>query len=281
MTRHPYHSQQIAFLTQHGKQTLLQAPLQQALGCQLLHTDAYDTDQLGTFTRDIARAGTQIDAARKKAQIGMQLLNTSIGIASEGAFGPDPYFGMSPWNTELLIWIDQQRGIEIMGWAQGAAQSDQASIRTQDELAQFCLEAGFPQHGLTLRPDNEHHPQIRKGIHDQQALQAAFAECLAESANGVAWVENDLRAHCNPTRQQMIRLAGEDLLRKLLSLCPHCASPGYWISSQRSGLPCRDCHAPTRLPLAEIWLCPACKLNDEKPQARTFADPAQCDVCNP
>jgi hypothetical protein len=47
-----YKTLEVAFLTQHGKQTLRRAPLEAALGCRLVHTNSYDTDLLGTFTRD-------------------------------------------------------------------------------------------------------------------------------------------------------------------------------------------------------------------------------------
>ena len=63
--QHFYQGCQVAFLTQHGKQDLVRAQLEDALCCQLVHTDAYDTDQLGTFTRELSRAGSQLDAAQK------------------------------------------------------------------------------------------------------------------------------------------------------------------------------------------------------------------------
>lgn len=91
-----YQGRQVAFLTQHGKQNLIRTPLEGALGCQLVHTDGYDTDQLGTFTRDVARPGSQLAAARRKANIGMELTGAHVGIASEGAFGPDPFAGLIP-----------------------------------------------------------------------------------------------------------------------------------------------------------------------------------------
>jgi hypothetical protein len=54
---HPpnYQGQRVAFLTLHGKQELLRPLLQDALGCQLIHTDSFDTDQLGSFTREVPR----------------------------------------------------------------------------------------------------------------------------------------------------------------------------------------------------------------------------------
>ena len=66
-----YSGRQVVLLTKHGKQDLIKDAIESDLGCSLLHTDAYDTDQLGTFTREIDRAGSQLEAARRKAKIGM------------------------------------------------------------------------------------------------------------------------------------------------------------------------------------------------------------------
>ena len=62
---HAYKNHKVAFLTQHGKQMLLREPLETALGCELVHTDGYDTDLLGTFTRDQIRPSSQIEAEKK------------------------------------------------------------------------------------------------------------------------------------------------------------------------------------------------------------------------
>ena len=68
----------------------------------------YDTDQLGTFTRDIPRPGSQLEAARRKARMGMSLSGLPVGLASEGSFAPDPFTGMFTWNVEMLVLIDDR-----------------------------------------------------------------------------------------------------------------------------------------------------------------------------
>ncbi len=220
------------------------APLEAALGCQLVHTDGYDTDQLGTFTREVDRTGSQMDAARKKAKIGMALTAARVEMGSEGAFVPDPFAGFMPWNTEVLLWVDQDSGIEVTGVAQGPAQSLHRAVKTLGELASFAVEASFPGHHLALRPGREDHPDILKGIHDEQSLVKAFNLAMAKLESSVVFVENDLRAFCNPTRQAVIRKAADDLIRKLLSVCPACSTPGYWITKQISVLPCQLCAQP-------------------------------------
>jgi hypothetical protein len=114
-----YSGQRIAFLTQHGKEALLGPLFSEKLACTLVRATGFDTDQLGTFTRDVPRPGTQLAAARFKANKGMELTGLSIGIGSEGAFGADPVGGIMPWNTEVIVWVDATLGIEILGIAQG------------------------------------------------------------------------------------------------------------------------------------------------------------------
>lgn len=76
---YPYAGRRIALLTQHGKEGAIASALDPALGCRVERVDGYDTDQLGTFTRDIPRAGIQIEAARKKVRIGMELSGLPAG----------------------------------------------------------------------------------------------------------------------------------------------------------------------------------------------------------
>ena len=277
-----YQNQGVAFLTQHGKEDLVRQPLQDRLGCRLMHTQAYDTDRLGTFTGEIARHGSQLDTAREKAKIGMALTQTRIGLASEGAFGADPFGGWMPWNTELLLWVDEERQLEIKGIAQGPAQSLSRWIETTDQLDKLASEAQFPLHHLNLRPAHEDSQYMVKGLRDKASLLQAFEQAKQASSNGLVLVENDLRAFGNPTRQGVIRNALQDLLRQLTSRCPQCASPGYWITQRIPGLPCKACAHPTQLPIAQRWRCPACHHEaEESLLTRQGADPSLCDVCNP
>ena len=275
-------TRRVAFLTQHGKQDLVRSPLESALGCELVHTDAYDTDQLGTYTREIARPGSQFDAARRKAQIGMALTGAPIGLASEGAFGSDPFGGFMPWNTELLLWVDSARNLEVTGFAHGPAQSLHRTITSLDELMRFAEDAKFPEHHLVMRPDHEDHLDIVKNIHDEQTLREVFARLQTQSTSGMVFIENDLRAFCNPTRQDIIRKACDDLIRKLQSLCPQCHTPGFWVQKRIAGLPCRACGQKTRLPIGEVWQCGHCHHEEQREvQSERWADPSRCDFCNP
>jgi hypothetical protein len=276
-----YAAKRVAFLTQHGKESLIAPLLEPALGCEILRAEGYDTDMLGTFSGDIKRVDSQLKTAKRKARIGMRLTGLTIGLGSEGAFVPDPYGGLMPWNIEVLSWLDDVHGLEIVGMAQGPARSMQRSIRNETELEAFAKEAGFPEHHLLLRPQNETDLRMQKGLSTWADLNQAFAQCLRASENACVFAENDLRAFCNPTRQWMIRRAAEDLLKKIQSACPVCHMPGFCKISHTPGLPCGVCRCPTKLAKAFQWQCAACAFTQEVPATESHADASRCDVCNP
>lgn len=271
-----------ALLTQHGKEQVIGPVLEAALGCRVQRVSGYDTDQLGTFTREIPRAGTQIEAARRKARIGMTLSDLPLGLASEGSFGPDPMMGMFPWNVEYLVWIDDVHALEVVGRAQGKACF--AHLLTGDwaEAESFARHWSFPEHHLIVRPNHGDDPRIRKGIAQWADLESAFRRALCEAESGKTFLETDVRAHANPTRQNTIRAAAEDLAVRLNSACPACGAPGFWLVDRVPGLPCSDCGAPTRETQADILGCVKCPRRITRPRTdRSEADPGRCGYCNP
>ena len=277
-----YAGERVALLTQHGKERVIAPVLESVLGCRVERVEGYDTDLLGTFTRDIPRSGTQLEAARKKARIGMQLAGQPLGLASEGSFGPDPMTGLFSWNVEFLIWIDDVHGLEVVGVAQG--QTNFAHLLTRDWAAAetFARQCGFPEHHLVVRPECEDDSRIRKGISSWAELEAIFTWALEQSSSGLVFLETDVRAHANPTRLENIRLAAEDLAKKLSSLCPECGVPGFWIVGRVPGLPCEDCGAPTREPQSDVLGCVKCphRVTRERTDRNT-AESRWCDYCNP
>lgn len=276
-----YAGQKIALLTQHGKEQVIAPELEPALGCTIEHVTGFDTDQLGTFTRDIPRPGTQLEAARRKARMGMSLSGLSLGIASEGSFAPDPYTGMFPWNLELLVLIDDRLAIEVVGMAEGAGHSAHVDARDWQTLESFATGQDFPQHQLVLRPRNQDDPRVCKGIADWAGLRSSFDACMAQSDNQQVFVETDLRAFANPSRMAHIRQAAVDLRHRLASLCPACAAPGYWVTERQPGLPCSVCCLPTSSYRSEVWTCVQCRHTSvQKRTDITVADPRHCGYCN-
>ena len=276
-----YSGRRVALLTQHGKERVIAPVLDAALGCRVERVNGFDTDTLGTFTRDIPRPGTQREAARKKARIGMELSGLPLGLASEGAFGPDPMAGLFPWNVELLLFIDDERGIEVTGVAQQATRFAHLLTDDWEQAAQFARQAGFPEHCLVLRPQGQDDPRIEKGIATWAALEAAFNQARGQAENGRVFLEHDVRAHVHPTRREVIRLAAADLAAKLNSLCPACGTPGFCNVERVTGLPCADCGAPTREIRADIHGCLKCDYRETRERADVHADAGRCDYCNP
>jgi len=277
-----YAGQTMAFLTQHGKEQVIGPILAPALGCVVQHVTGFDTDLLGTFTRDMPRPGSQLDAARRKARIGMDLSGLPIGLASEGSFGLDPFAGMFPWNVEILVLIDDRLGIEVVGLAQGAARNSHEQASDWPALEAVSARVGFPAHHLVLRPEGQDDSRLHKGISDWAGLRASFDACLAQSSNGLVFVETDQRAFANPSRMKHIAQAGHDLLARLQSVCPACEAPGYWVSERQPGLPCSACRMPTNQYRAEVWRCVRCP--HQLLRTRTdcaLAEPRLCDHCNP
>ena len=276
-----YQGRQVALLTKHGKERVIPLVLDAVLGCQVGLVTGYDTDLLGTFTRNIPRVGTQLNAARIKARLGMDLAGLPTGVASEGSFGADPLTRMLSWNVEMVIWIDDILGIEVVGVACGATRFSHVLTANWEEVETFARAAGFPEHGLVARPHTEDDPRIRKDITDWETLREAFRWASGEAGNGCAFLEADARAHMNPTRMGMIGKAAQDLAGKLCTLCPTCDAPGFQMAERISGLFCEDCCTPTRESRADIHRCARCghQVTVERPEK--VASASRCDYCNP
>lgn len=277
-----YAGGKVALLTKHGKERVISPVLERGLGCSIKLISGFDTDLLGTFTRDIQRSGTQLEAARRKAQKALELSGAHFAIASEGSFGPDPFTGMLPWNLELLVWIDNELDIEIVGMYQGPARNGHIQSNKWDDVLSFAEQAGFPDHQLVLRPNGQDDKKIYKNIDNWIGLKQSFESAVAESNNREVFVEFDLRAFANPTRMKNIEMAANDLLKRIQSTCPSCQAPGFWIKERQAGLPCKLCGLPTSIFSKEIWSCLSCeykRMVDRDDQSH--ADPVDCAYCNP
>lgn len=277
-----YEGRSISLLTRHGKERVIGPVLEEVCGCRVVHTDAFDTDRLGTFTRETPRAGSQREAAIRKARVGMELTGLSVGLASEGAFTADPVTGLLSWNVELVVLIDDVRGLDLVGHFAAPGHSFSAYADCWADTLRFARQAGFPDHHLVIRPDSPDHDTVRKGLDTLDALREAFDWARSTSFTGRVFLESDLRAHANPSRMTNIRRAARALGEQMNSPCPSCSTPGYWMRDVRRGRLCRLCGRPTREPMARIWSCVRCDYRNELPlPGPTFSDPGRCDSCNP
>lgn len=268
-------------VTRHAKERVLAPVLRHAADLHLEVCHGIDTDRLGTFTRDVPRVGSQRDAARDKARLGVEHAGTSLGIGSEGSFVPGP-LGLSSWNVEIVLLLDLERGIEIVGRAQGPGLHIHGLAGDRDALSALASAARFPEHALVLRPDGPAGAEPVKGLADWEALLATFERLRQEAVTGLVFVESDLRAHCHPTRMQMIERAGHDLAERLITCCPSCGSPGFGHSEVVRGLPCADCGTPTDMASGDRHTCVRCAYTEDRARlGATVGDPARCPVCNP
>jgi hypothetical protein len=269
----------VALLTQHGKERVLSPALLSGVGAMVEVVCGFDTDRLGTFTRDVGRRDSQLETARQKARIAIELSGHAVGLGSEGAFIPSPW-GIGSWNVELVALIDTRLGIEVVGMAHGPARHVHGTARSIAELKDIAMRAGFPEHGLVTRPDGPEAPGAVKGIVSWPSLRSAFRSARDASPDGTVFVESDLRAHFNPTRMGMIARAGADLAARLATPCPACGIAGFgWLESV-TGQPCSACGTATEQVRADIHACVRCPYREERPY-HGAASPAHCPWCNP
>ena len=124
---------------------------------------------------------------------------------------------------------------------------------------------------------------LAKGVHDPAQLADLMAAAAHRSPLGQAWLETDMRAHCNPTRMAAIRQLAFRLVRRVASACPACDSPGWGLVSRLPGLPCSSCGLSTELMRFEQLGCVSCDHTQLKPRRDGLisADPRHCPYCNP
>ncbi|QYO65121.1 DUF6671 family protein [Leptolyngbya sp. 7M] len=228
--------------TMHRKEDVIAPLLEQELGLQIVVPQNFNTDRFGTFSREVKRAGSQLEAARIKAQAAMQTTGAAIALASEGAFGPHPAMPYLPCNRELVLLLDSQNQLEIVGEALSTETNfSQTQVKTLAEALEFAERVGFPQHGLVViagenaGTDMVTADQIIKGIVTEADLVDALEWALAQTQT--AWIETDMRAMYNPTRMQVIRQATENLIAKIKQFCPRCGRPGFEIRERKSTTP--------------------------------------------
>lgn len=282
---HPYLGRKAALATKHRKEQVLGEPLQHAVGLALYVPDGLDTDLLGTFSGEVQRHGTPREVALSKARLGMSAAGMTLGLASEGSFGPDPRLLFVPADHELLAFVDDDLGIEIVEQVLSPKTNyAHDAVRTFDDLREFLVRAFFPSHGLIVRPNTGVQPGLLfKGIRNVETLKDALERCAHASMDGLAHVETDMRAHMNPTRQQVLREVAVQLSRRLAALCPECRTPGWGLVDVVRGLPCEWCGAKTELICIEIHGCPHCAYRENVPRSDGLrvASAGDCAWCNP
>lgn len=280
-----YQGARALLATMHGKERVIAPLAARFLGLRVEAPQGLDTDAFGTFSRDVARTGSPLDAARAKIMAAYALApDGAVALASEGSFGPHPHVPFCALNRELVVLLDRESGLELVGH-HATLDTNFAHCAVTDSAAglAFATAAGFPSHGVIVMGVRDGQPApdraLLKAITDRDTLIAAVAAAMAKT--GAAHIETDMRAHRNPRRMRAIRRATIDLLRRARSVCPDCARPGFAVTERLAGLPCAWCASPTLLTRAEVLQCAGCGYRRERPVGAQTAEPMHCEECNP
>ncbi|WP_019502058.1 DUF6671 family protein [Pseudanabaena sp. PCC 6802] len=272
--------------TMHQKEKAIAPLLASEFGMKVVVPPDFNTDRFGTFTREIERPGTQIEAARLKAREALNLTGETIAIASEGSFYPHPAMPLIACNREIVLLRDRANDLEIIGEEISTDTNyHHHQVGTIAEAIDFAQKIGFPEHGLVVMSGQNAtaKDEIVKGITSEEKLTQAIESALQTSTTKTIHLETDMRAMYNPTRMKAIARATLNLIAKLHSLCPQCSTPGFDIVKRLPGLPCSWCSLPTSLIRCEIYQCQKCQYTQETrfPNGIKTADPSHCSYCNP
>jgi hypothetical protein len=231
---------------------------------------------LGTFTGEVARRGTQLDAAATKAKLATQLSGQRYGLGSEGSFGPDPHVGLTAWASEVLAWWDADEERLVYSVVQGPETNyDQTTANTWDEALAFAKSVGFERHGVIVgRPKD---PYFSKDCENWCQFDKHVRAALV---HGPVWLETDMRAHRNPTRMAMIARCADQLSHLLRTRCPACQCVGFGEVSPIYGAVCEACGEPSSALKAKATTCNACGYVEQE-VLRLTVPPSRCDYCNP
>jgi hypothetical protein len=284
-----FHNRTAALATMHQKEQVMAPILQSSLGVQIIVPAALNTDDFGTFTRDVKRPGDQLSTARLKAAQAMGLTGLTLAFASEGSFGPHPLIPFQACDRELVILSDRTHGLEIVGQALSTETNySHQRITTVEAALSFAKKIGFPTHGLVAMADAQPISSLNRGratgATQQQTADCPIVKGITDTAQlvetvtwllkkfGQAYLETDMRAMHNPTRMNVIAQATRDLVDRVRQSCPECGYPGFAPIQRQAGLPCALCGLPTDLTLAVIHSCQHCKFS------RTVYFPDQREV---
>jgi len=272
-----------ALATMHGKEKVI-APVLKEIGVNVIVPERLNTDAFGTFTRDIDRAGNQLEAARTKAHAALALTGLDLAIASEGSFGVDPQIPFIQSNLELVLLIDTKNNLEIRGHHRSNETNMKGSyVSTIEEACELARKWGFPNHAVIVRKNERSKRHIYKDIVTHADLEQRVMKLLKRLFTRKVYIETDMRAHRNPTRMQNITKATEDLVKNMESLCPQCGTPGFVIVNVKRGVLCGCCGRPTDRPNILVYKCSKCDYSQESPVVDTPAsvDAGECEYCNP
>ena len=279
---HPYKNQPAVLTTKHDKLSLIAPSMQSKVGLEVTDINL-DTDQLGTFSGEIARSGSALETAIAKAKLGIEATGIPIGLASEGSIGPDPQNPFLTSDIEIVVLVDQERDLVIYE-SHRAFEIVAATVEVSpgEDLTSFLARADFPSHHLIAKASAHGELRTLKGIGTQLALQAAINELAVHSDSGKVTLETDFRANHSPSRRVNIQAAAQKLATRLAQLCESCGTPGFGRVSYVTGVKCSGCGMENpEAVAAERLCCVSCEFAIARKSIASSIPPERCDWCNP
>lgn len=274
----------IVFATNHGKVEAARPPFHDILSAHV-EAVAIDSDSLGTFSGEVERQGSMVDALRGKIQLAQKITDAPLILTSEGSFSSADGFGVLFHGIEMLMLWDRRTGVEILEqYISYETNYATATLRSLSELHEFLKRISFNSHALVLSPEGMPlQGNVCKGITDRTQAESVFSRQIALSPSQSVMAMSDMRAHLNPTRMKAIGACCELLAKRLTSTCPSCGSGGFGLVATVPSLPCSGCGTPTQRARAEVHCCPFCgnKVERSRSDGKTHALPSECDWCNP
>lgn len=267
----------LIIVTKHKKEYVIIQLIKEQLEVQIFVPTDFNTDKFGTFSGEVERQGTALDALRLKCKEAMKRYGFYLGIASEDSFGAHPSVFFALADDEMVLLIDEKNGLEIIAREVSLETNFNAQkVNSYEQLASFAKQINFPSHGLILKDSEDKSAQIIKNIKDWETLKLLY-ESLSNYAETV-WVETDMKAHRNPIRMRVIEKAIQNLLMKFNSLYSNCDTPCYDVQEVIQGLPYEWCHSPTQYILALHHKCKKCDYAtiQQFPKSKHYESPEFC-----
>lgn len=279
-----FKNRKLVIATMHKKENIIKPILEKKLWVNCILLKDFNTDIFWTFTRDIKRTWSMIDAARLKINKALDLSWFDLGISSEWSFWLHNSMPFTNSNFELTLLIDRKNNFEII-WYNLSSDTNLnwKYVSSIKEAFDTAKKWWFPEHWIIVRLNEKSRLFINKGINNKSDLEKWISKILSLPFVKKVYIETDMRAFKNPTRMKNIKLSIIDLLKNINSFCPTCSTPWFCINDIEIWLPCWDCLSPTNMPTYEIYTCNKCgfiKKNKIKKYGK-YADPWNCINCNP
>jgi hypothetical protein len=277
-----FEGRHLIIATKHQKEKIIAPIMEKAFGVNALLAKDMDTDSFGTFSGEIKRLDDALSTARKKCNRALAISGQDLAIASEGSFGVHPSLFFTIANEEIIVLVDKKNKCEFYERVISfQTNSDASFINSIDALKQFAKKALFPSHGLILRKSKDDYSQIEYVISSWKKLYRVYNSF--KSDHETVWVETDMRANKNPTRNEVILQVTTKLIQRLQNKCPKCDFPGFGLTKSVAGLICQSCCKPTNSILYHQHTCSKCahEVAFYYPNNKKTENPMYCDYCNP